>query len=156
MHTSVASAATQKTDWWEKCHSSAGGQKLHVQIRSQLGQMKVASECRNIPSFALLRSITKQRVLTQQPVLAHHVHLEGDPCCVVIKGCLAGVKARILRRDLRLEHHRVSIHLDEGAITPENFIHLLIIGEMLHFYFTVHLILQLVRCSGTCVRAHLD
>lgn len=42
MHTSVASAATQKTDRWEKCHSSAGGQKLHVQIRSQLGQTKVA------------------------------------------------------------------------------------------------------------------
>lgn len=27
---------------------------------------------------------------------------------------------------------------------------------MLHFYFTVHLILQLVRIRGTCVRAHLD
>lgn len=89
-------------------------------------------------------------VLTEQPVLAHDVHLERDPRCVVIKGGLAGVKARILLPDLRLEHHRVSIHLDVRAIAPEKFICLLIIGEMLHFYF------DCLFCSSSVAAGHVS
>lgn len=81
--------------------------------------IRVASKCRSNLCLVLSGGGTRRRVLTEQPVLAHDVHLEGDHRSVVIKGGPAGVQAPVLLRHLRLENHGVSFHVDRRAIAPE-------------------------------------